>query len=191
MRIYTPNSAAMKRNFQKISLIALVGASVLTDLASSVQAANIVGSEQLKQGSTDPEYFQVPKDHAAMQRAVQEARKTVGKFIAALKHPGAGQQDFEIKKPFVQGDQVEHIWLSDVRLVGNRFQGQVDNKPRKIQGLKLGQRVTLKPSEISDWLYIDKGRLVGGYTVRVHYDELSPQQKQEFDRDADFKIEKP
>ena len=56
-----------------------------------------------------------------MQRAVQEARKTVRKFIAALKHPGAGEQDFEIKKPFVQGDQVEHIWLSDVRLVGNRF----------------------------------------------------------------------
>ena len=84
------------------------------------RAANIVGSEQLKQGSADPEYFQVPKDHAAMQRAVQEARKTVRKFIAALKHPGAGQQDFEIKKPFVQGDQVEHIWLLEVHFSKHR-----------------------------------------------------------------------
>jgi uncharacterized protein YegJ (DUF2314 family) len=49
----------------------------------------------------------------------------------------------------------------------------------------------VKPKEISDWLYIDNGKLVGGYTVRAHYNELSPQQKQEFDRDADFKIGQP
>ena len=124
-------------------------------------------------------------------QAVTEARKTVKKFIAALKHPAPGQQDFEVKKPFVQGDQVEHIWLSDVRFVGNHFEGQIDNQPRKVQGLKLGQLVSVKPKEISDWLYIDNGKLVGGYTVRAHYNELSPQQKREFDRDADFKMEQP
>ena len=127
-------------------------------------------------------------DHAAMRHAVTEARKTVGKFILALNHPAPGQQDFEVKKPFIQGDQVEHIWLSDVRFVGNRFQGRLDNQPRKIRGLKLGQLVSVNPDEISDWLYVDNGKLVGGYTVRAHYNELSPQQKQQFDRDADFKI---
>jgi uncharacterized protein YegJ (DUF2314 family) len=50
---------------------------------------------------------------------------------------------------------------------------------------------SVKPSEISDWLYVDNEKLVGGYTVRVHYNELSSQQKQEFDRRADFRIEKP
>ena len=69
-----------------------------------------------------------------MHRAVIQARKTVGKFILALNHPAPGQQDFEVKKPFIQGDQVEHIWLSDVRFVGNRFQGRLDNQPRKIRG---------------------------------------------------------
>src|ERR1700683_1355203 len=81
-------------------------------------------------------------------------RKTVGQFIDALKHRAPGQQDFEIKKPFIQGNQVEHIWLSDVQLVGNRFQGRIDNQPRKVEGLKLGQIVSVKPKEISDWLYI-------------------------------------
>lgn len=77
-----------------------------------------------------------------------------------------------------------------MRLVGRRFQGRVDNKPQKIHGLKLGQVVSVDPNQISDWLYVDNGKLVGGYTVRAHYDELSPQQKHEFDRAADFKIEK-
>jgi uncharacterized protein YegJ (DUF2314 family) len=125
-----------------------------------------------------------------MHRAVTEARKTVGEFIAALEHPAAGQQDFEIKKPFIQNGQVEHIWLSDVQFVGNRFQGRVDNQPREIQGLKLGQLVSVNPKEISDWLYVDHGKLMGAYTVRVQYNELSAKEKQEFDRAADFKIGK-
>ena len=180
----------MKGNLRTISLVALLGAPIAAGFTLNAQAANVVAQE-LKNGGTEPEFFQVPKDHVAMHRAVIEARKTVGKFITALKHPGPGQQDFEVKKPFIQGNEVEHIWLSDVRFVGNRFQGQVDNQPRKIHGLKLGQLVSVNPDEISDWLYVDNGKLIGGYTVRAHYNELSPEQKQAFDRGADFKIGKP
>jgi uncharacterized protein YegJ (DUF2314 family) len=185
-------TAIAKGNSRTTGLIALSGALVLAGLTLNARSANVVAQE-LKQGSTEPPYFQVPKDqhHAAMQLAVKEARKTVEKFITALEHPGPGQQDFEVKKPFIQGNQVEHIWLSDVRFIGNRFQGQIDNQPRKIGGLKVGQIVSVSPRDISDWLYIDNGKLVGGYTVRVHYNELSPQQKQEFDRHANFKFETP
>ena len=44
-----------------------------------------------------------------MHQAVIQARKTVGEFIAALKHPAPGQQDFEVKKPFIQNGQVEEM----------------------------------------------------------------------------------
>lgn len=123
-----------------------------------------------------------------MHEAVTEARKTVGKFIVALKHPKAGEQDFEVKKPFIQGSQIEHIWLSDVQFVGNRFQGKIDNEPRKIHGPKMGQLVSVNPNEISDWMYINKGKLIGGYTIRARYNQLSPEQKQQFDASADFKF---
>jgi uncharacterized protein YegJ (DUF2314 family) len=165
-----------------IAISALALASISTQAADSGQA--------FEKRSTEPPYVEVPKDHTAMHQAVTQARKTVGEFIAALKHPVPGQQDFEVKKPFIQNGQVEHIWLSDVQFVDNRFQGRVDNQPRKVQGLKLGQLVSVNPNEISDWLYIDHGKLVGGYTVRVHYNELSPKEKQEFNRAADFKIGK-
>jgi uncharacterized protein YegJ (DUF2314 family) len=166
----------------------IIAISALALASISAQAADT--RQAFERTSTEPPYVEVPKDHTAMHQAVTQARKTVGEFIAALNHPAPGQKDFEVKKPFIQNGQVEHIWLSDVQFVGNRFQGRVDNQPRKIQGLKLGQLVSVKPSEISDWLYIDHGKLVGGYTVRVHYNELSPKEKQEFDRAADFKIGK-
>jgi uncharacterized protein YegJ (DUF2314 family) len=176
----------MEDNRRPIYFLIAIGALVLSGF--SAQAAD--KAQGLEKSSAEPPYFEAPKDHAAMHRAVTEARKTVGRFITALKHPAPGQQDFEIKKPFIENGQVEHIWLSDVQFVGNRFQGRVDNQPRKIRKLKLGQLVSVNPNEISDWLYIDHGKLVGGYTVRVQYNELSAQEKQEFDRAADFKIGK-
>jgi uncharacterized protein YegJ (DUF2314 family) len=177
----------MKGKFQTISLVALVALSTTAGPTQRVQAANVIG-QNLTQGASEPGYFQVPKDHAAMHNAVIEARKTVRQFIKALKHPAPGQEDFEVKKAFTEGDQIEHLWLTDVQLVGNHLQGRVDNQPRKITGVKLGQVVSVYPKEISDWLYVDNGNLVGGYTVRVHYNELSLKEKQEFDREANFKI---
>ena len=123
----------MKFNVELICLGVIFGAAVLDAANAKAQTANAV-AEELQNGNAKPEYFEVPKGHhAAMHQAVKEARKTVGKFIAALEHPAAGQQDFEVKKPFIQGHQVEHIWLSDVRFVGNLFQGRIDNQPRKIR----------------------------------------------------------
>jgi uncharacterized protein YegJ (DUF2314 family) len=49
--------------------------------------------------------------------------------------------------------------------------------------------VSVNPDEISDWVYIKNGKLVGGYTIRAHYNELTPQEKQEFNRSADFQME--
>src|SRR5260370_7146696 len=109
-----------------------------------------------------------------MHEGVTKARKTVGKFIDALKHPVAGQTDFEVKKPFVQGSDVEHIWLSDVQFTGSRFQGRVDNTPRKIHGLKVGQLVSVNPNEISDWEYVATGKLVTVYPIPVHSNHLTP-----------------
>ena len=54
--------------------------------------------------------------------------------------------------------------------------------------LKLGQLVSVSPAEISDWVYVDNGKLVGGYTIRSHYNEMSSTKKKEFDRSVDFRM---
>jgi uncharacterized protein YegJ (DUF2314 family) len=153
------------------------------------QADPSTGNERNSNGTSEPESYSVPNEHAAMHEAVRKARKTVRKFIEALQHPTPGETDFEVKKPFVQKGEIEHIWLSDVKFVGGRFQGKVDNVPAKITSLKLGQVVSVNPDEISDWVYINNGKLVGGYTIRAHYNELTGKQKKEFDRSADFRME--
>lgn len=169
-------------------LTTILAGALIAGAASHARADHTLAREDIGPG-TEPRVFNVDRHNHAMKRAVHQARRTVGVFIQALVRPVAGERDFEVKKPFVQGDVVEHLWLSDVSFSGNRFHGYVDNRPRKIKGLKMGARVSVNPNEISDWAYVDNGRLIGGYTIRVLYSELSAKDKAALAKEARFRIE--
>lgn len=147
-----------------------------------------VGHE-IRNASAPPEVFKIEDRDSQMHRAVLDARRHVGVFIAALKDPAKGQHDFEVKKPFAMDGEVEHLWLSNVQYSGNRFHGLVDNHPKKIKGLKFGERVSVNPNEISDWAFVDNGRLVGGYTIRVLARNLSPEQRKNFENETEVRID--
>ena len=165
----------------------LLAGALLAGAAGPALADHTLAREDLRPGA-EPQVFGIDQHNRDMKRAVHEARRTVGVFIQALRKPAAGQSDFEVKKPFRQGDIVEHLWLANVTFSGNRFHGYVDNKPRKIKGLKMGDHVSVNANEISDWAYIDNGRLVGGYTIRVIFAELSPKGKKKLEDEARFRI---
>jgi uncharacterized protein YegJ (DUF2314 family) len=94
-----------------------------------------------------------------------------------------------VKKPFKDGEQVEPIWLSNATFDGTQFSGRVDNEPVNVTNVKLSQIATAAKDEISDWFYIEKGKLIGGYTIRVLHSQMSPAAKKEFDAHAGFKLE--
>lgn len=176
-------------NLAHVRYWALAVAVLWAGVVSQAEAGTRGGEQFQGNQAVDPKPYQVRSEHAAMQEAVTKARKTVGQFIGALQHPSPGESDFEVKKPFVEEGNVEHIWLSDVTFARGRFQGKVDNEPGKIRGLKAGQVVSVNFDEISDWVYIKNGKLIGGYTIRAHYNELTPHEKKEFNRSADFRLE--
>ncbi len=131
----------------------------------------------------------VSADDPVMNAAIAKARATVGAFETALRAPKASQSGFSIKIPVADGDEIEHFWLSNVRFDGSEFSGKIDNEPETVKTVKMGQAVSARPTEISDWMYVDHGKLVGGYTVRVLRDRLSPADRAEFDRSMPFKVE--
>ena len=89
----------------------------------------------------------------------------------------------------MDGEQVEHIWLSNPSFDGTRFSGRVDNEPVDVKNVKMGQTVTAAKDEVSDWFYVENGKLIGGYTIRVLYSRMSSAEKKDFDAHADFKLE--
>jgi len=168
---------------------------ILTTIASLLLACALYAQAQTKAPSSgvihregEPACLQIAEENKAMDRAVETAQKTVKKFIAVLRSPKGNQGRFAVKKPIVEGDKVEHIWLTEVSFDGHLFHGKVDNEPVDIKGARLGQEVSVAANEISDWMYVEDGKLVGGYTIAAMLQHMTPAEKQQFETDADCQI---
>lgn len=131
----------------------------------------------------------VADDDPRMNAAMDKARSTVRTFTAALQSPKAGQSAFSIKMEFTDGGNTEHMWLTPVTYDGTKFTGTVNNEPEKVKSVKMGQEVTVASDKISDWMYIENRKLVGGETLRVLRDALTPAERADFDKSVPFVVE--
>ena len=101
-----------------------------------------------------------------MSDAIDQARSSIGDFFKAFENPQPGQTDFHIKARFTDGTQAEHIWLSELDFKTRPATGIVSNEPQ-IGSVSFMERVAFLPDQISDWMYRDGGRVVGGFTTKV------------------------
>lgn len=142
-------------------------------------------------GDRPPAYnvTDVAPDDPQMNAAIEKAKSSIGTFIAALKSPQPSQSEFAIKKAFVDGEEVEFMWLTDVTYDGTQFHGVLNNDPVGVKNVQIGQSFTIAPDDVADWMFIDSGKLMGGYTLRVLRETLTPSQREEFDERMPFFIE--
>jgi uncharacterized protein YegJ (DUF2314 family) len=122
-----------------------------------------------------------------MQAAVDEAKRTIQQFLDAFADPQPGQESFLVKVVFVESGQFEHVWVVDLDFSAQPLRGRVATEPA-LPGLELGQLVEFAAPQISDWMYIENGRLVGGFTTRVFRDRLNPEQRAAFDKAAPYEF---
>ena len=120
----------------------------------------------------------VEGDDAQMNAAIARARSEVNGAIEKLQ--GGHVDSFSVKVPIKDRDQTEHFWLKDVSFQNGAFTGTVDNDPDLVHTVKLGDRITAKKEEISDWLYMKDGKMHGDYTLRVLFREMSPDEVAKF-----------
>ena len=136
----------------------------------------------------EPDAVDVGND-AEMAAAIAEARATADQFLRALATPAPNQTDFCVKRAYAttNGSGREHLWISNVRYDGALLHGTIDNEPIDVPNVKVDERVSFPPAELSDWMYLEDGKIVGGYTVRVVRKHLSPEERTEFDKRMPFK----
>ncbi|MDR3401732.1 MAG: DUF2314 domain-containing protein [Chthoniobacter sp.] len=171
----------------KLLLPSLIAIATVGVVSAATESTHMAGRENKTPGP--PGYSTVEDNDKAMDHAVRCAHRSLGFFITALRAKKSGDTGFEVKKAFVDGKTVEHIWIGNLTFDGKNFHGKVNNKPLDVRTVQLGQTVTVTPGEVSDWMFVKNGKLVGGYTTRVLYARLSPRDKAEFNKEADFKIE--
>lgn len=124
-------------------------------------------------------------DDEGMEAAIDAAKLSFWKFLDAFLEPEEGQEAFLLKVVFLADDQVEHIWVADLEIDGVGFRGVVANEPT-LPSLRFKQEVEFEPSRITDWMFIDNGKLVGGYTTRLIRERMSPEERAAYDAAAPY-----
>jgi uncharacterized protein YegJ (DUF2314 family) len=137
----------------------------------------------------EPDVVKVDSDDAEMNAAISQARQTTDVFLRVLAAPRSNQTDFSAKRPYPtkDGSSKEHIWISQLSYDGKLLHGKISDDPVNIPNLKIDDAVSFSPSELSDWMYLEDGKIVGGYTIRVLRKHMSAQEGADFDKRLQFK----
>ena len=115
---------------------------------------------------------EVEFDDKEMAAAIDDARASLAAFIERLKNPRPTDESFSVKKKISDGKAVEHLWITDVSYSDGKFTGILNEEPQSVRNVVFGQEVTVEETEILDWMYLDDGKLIGNYTLRVFLERM-------------------
>jgi uncharacterized protein YegJ (DUF2314 family) len=132
----------------------------------------------------------IPDEDQEINAAMDKARSSLNEFIERFNHPHASDKWFLVKGRFTHGDRIEHIWVADLVFDGKVFSGVLANEP-EIPGLKFKQHVSISLDNVSDWMYVSDGRPIGGFTTRVLYGRMSPEERKRDDAERPYRIDEP
>ena len=107
-----------------------------------------------------------------MNAAIAKARSLLPDFWQAYdKHPH-GESDFALKVKITDKDDVEHFWVINLERKDGKVYGTINNDPDLVHNVKPGDRITIDDADISDWLYMRDGKMVGNYTLRALFKKM-------------------
>ena len=116
----------------------------------------------------DPPVIDVASADPEMTAAIAKARATLPVFWASDAAPKPSESGHSLKVRFATSStNVEHIWMMDVkRLPDGGFSGRFGNAPRDLPGKREGDLAQFTEADITDWMFMRNGKIVGGETIR-------------------------
>jgi uncharacterized protein YegJ (DUF2314 family) len=145
---------------KRLALVALAG--LLAVAASGAPAQTL--QEKVRRDQT----LWIQDGDPAMVAAMQQARSTLGDFLALADAPRPSTTYFAVKVGIPAGARnVEYFWIGPFGRANGRFSGKIDNRPELATTVKLGDTITFGEEQIVDWLYVENGQMKGNYTACV------------------------
>jgi uncharacterized protein YegJ (DUF2314 family) len=125
----------------------------------------------------EPRVIMVPKKDPEMTAAIDKGRATLPQFWQALEKPRPNEEGFALKVglPADSGGS-EHIWADWIERKDGKIFGTINNVPRDMKKIRMGQRIEIPERLISDWMHHRSGKIVGGHTIRVLLKRMPPQE---------------
>lgn len=103
--------------------------------------------------------------------------------------PAANQTFVALKVRFTPTDgPPQDIWVDQVTYTDGIYHGTMGDDIPSLK-LKMGKAITIKQENIVDWMIVEDGKLIGGYTIRLAVQRMSPEERERFLETLDYAIE--
>jgi uncharacterized protein YegJ (DUF2314 family) len=154
-------------------------------LVGALLVASNSFSESVLDRAKRDEIVMVPDEDPAMAAAFKKARATLDDFLALAKNPPPHLRTIAVKVGLSDKKETEYFWIVPFREESTGFAGQLNNEPRLVKTVKIGQEIRFTKKEIVDWMYVDtlKKKMEGNFTLcalltRESRDEAAKMKKQ-------------
>jgi uncharacterized protein YegJ (DUF2314 family) len=104
----------------------------------------------------------VADDDLEMTAAIAKARETLPQFWQVFDKRERAESDFSLKVRITDDRGVEH----------GKTMGTINNDPNTVTSVKLGDRLEIPEADISDWLFIRDGKMVGNFTLKPLFKQM-------------------
>lgn len=100
---------------------------------------------------------------------IEQARKELPGFWKAWEGNEWGEGDYIVNVQFMdKGGKGEFLWMSVEARGEGEITGVLEGPPRLEIGHKVGDRLTVKESDVVDWMFLpEEGDFRGGYTLKA------------------------
>jgi uncharacterized protein YegJ (DUF2314 family) len=131
-----------------------------------------------------------PVSDQEFEAAVHEAHDTMNIVRQALLAPKASYAFVGLKVRFRGEGIFEDIWTEPVDYYNGVFTTQLVEGVTIQIGLHPERLVRVPEKDVLDWMIIkDDGKLIGGYTIQLAYEHMTPDEKKEFIRITGYVME--
>jgi len=152
--------------------------------------SKIFGKKNVEERTGEPDMVYVPGEDERMNWAIEKANLTLWYFEESLANPQPHQVYFSIKVKIIEEENGEHIWLTEPHFDDEgHLYGTIGNEPVDVTSVKLNQKIGIDRKSISDWMIIENGKLIGGYTIRAIRDDIPDHERVAFDKSIGLYID--
>ena len=123
-------------------------------------------------------------EEPALRRATEKAQATLDDFLTQAKQLPAGTSSYALKVRVQEGRDTEYFWVEEFTWSDGSFTGKINNEPRLVKSIKLGQIHKFSRSQVADWKYVDEknGKTFGNFTACALLSKEPPAQAEETKR---------
>jgi uncharacterized protein YegJ (DUF2314 family) len=126
---------------------------------------------------------EVEQSDEEIERIAENARRALPIFFRNLARPEKGANNFYVKYPISSDDgSVEQVWLANIRFKNNRYYGTLANTIKSIDRRKKGDTIIINTDKITDWMYIQDGKIIGGRSIKYLLEKTPEERRNEDQR---------